>query len=113
MGKKKERKYLSIEQKESGRWVVGIERVQQHFKNFPETTVINICDREGDIYELLAMANKGNSHYIVRSCNNRKVKDKDEKLWEQVKKEPVRGSYTVDINDRKTLQKRGATIAVG
>jgi len=112
LSKKKERKHLSIEQKESGRWVEGIERVQRHFKKFPETTVINICDREGDIYELLAMANKGNSHYIVRSCNNRKVKDEEEKLWEQVKKEPVQGSYTIDINDRKTLQKRVATIAV-
>jgi len=112
LSKKKERKHLSIDQKESGRWVDGIERVQQHFKNFPKTTVINICDWEGDIYELLAMANKGNNHYIVRSCNNRKVKDEDEKLWEQVKKEPVRGGYTIDINDRQTLQKRGATIVV-
>ena len=112
LSKKKERKYLSIEQKESGRWVEGIEAVQQHFKNFPETTVINICDREGDIYELLAMAHKGNSHYIVRSCNNRKVKDEEEKLWEQVKKNPVQCSYTIDINDRQTLQKRVATIAI-
>ena len=30
-----------------------------------------------------------NNHYIIRSCNNRKVKDKEEKLWEQVKKELV------------------------
>ena len=112
LSKKKERKHLSIEQKESGRWVQGIERVQQHFKNFPKTTVINICDREGDIYELLAMSNKGNSHYIVRSCNNRKLKDEEEKLWEQVKKEPIQGSYTIDINDRKTLKKCEATIAV-
>ena len=112
LSKKKERKHLTIEQKESGRWVEGIERAQQHFKNFPETTVINICDREGDIYELLAMANKGNSHYIVRSCNNRKVKDEEEKLWEQVKKRQIQGSYSIDINDRQALKKREATITV-
>lgn len=112
LSKKKERKHLSIEQKESGRWVEGVDRVHQQFKNFPEITVINICDREGDIYELLAMANKGNSHYIVRSCNNRKVKDEEEKLWEQVKKEPIQGSYSIDINDRVTLKKREATITI-
>ena len=40
------------------------------------------------------------------------MKDKDEKLWEQVKKEPVRGSYNLEIKDHKTLKKRTATIQV-
>ncbi len=94
------------------RWVDVCKRVQRHFKDFPKTTVINICDREGDIYELLELGNIVNNQYIVRSCNNRRVKDKDEKLWEQVKKEPVRGSYNLEIKDHKTLKKRTATIQV-
>lgn len=112
LGKKKARKYLSIKQKESFRWVEGIERVQEYFKIFPKTTVINICDREGDIYELLETGHRSNSHYIVRSCNNRKVKDEEEKLWEQVKKEQIQGSYTLEVNDRQALQKRVVTIEV-
>jgi ribosomal protein L37AE/L43A len=112
LSKKKERKHLIIEQKESVRWIEGIERIQQYFKKFPKTTVINICDREGDIYELLEMGNQNNTHYIVRSCNNRRVENEDEKIWEQVKKEPIKGSYTIEVNDQKTLQKRIATVEV-
>ncbi len=104
LSKKKDRKHLSIEEKESGRWVKGIERVQQFFKNYHEKTVINICDREGDIYELLEMAHHENSHYIVRSCNNRRIKNEDEKLWDQVKKEPIRGSYSIEVKDQQTKE---------
>lgn len=110
--KKKDRKFLAIDQKESVRWVDGISRVHQYFEKSPNTTVINICDREGDIYELLEIGAQNNSHYIVRSCNNRKVENEDEKLWEQVKKERIHGTYTIEVNDRKTLQKRIATIEV-
>ena len=109
---KQARKHLIIEQKESVRWIDGIKRVQKYFKEFPKTTVINICDREGDIYELIEMEKPDNNHYIIRSCNNRRVKDEGEKLWEQVKKKPVQGSYTIEVNDRNKLQKRIAKIEV-
>ena len=112
LSKKKERKFLSIEEKESGRWVKGVERVRQFFKNFHEITVINICDREGDIYELLEMAHHQNSHYIVRSCTNRRIKNETEKLWEQVEKEPICGNYSIEVKDQQTLEKRNATIEV-
>ncbi len=113
LSKKKERKHLPIQEKESGRWIEGVERVNQFFKPFNETIVINICDREGDIYELLECAPKqDNSHYIVRSCNNRRIKDETEKLWEQVKKEPIRGSYNLEVKNHKTLEKRIAIIDV-
>ena len=113
LSKKKERKHLPIQEKESGRWIEGVERVNQFFKPFNETIVINICDREGDIYELLECAPKqDNSHYIVRSCNNRRIKDENEKLWDQVKKEPIRGSYSLVVKNHKTLEKRVALIEV-
>lgn len=115
LGERKNRKHLPIDEKESGRWVNSIERVQQYFnvdKTRTVAAVINICDREGDIYELLSMAKQGNSHYIVRSCNNRRINNGQEKLWEQVKKERPRGQYTIELKDRITLQKRKATIEV-
>ena len=112
LSKRKERKHLPIQEKESGRWVDGVERVGEFFKRFNQVTVINICDREGDIYELLDKAHQQNSHYIVRSSNNRRLKDETDKLWDQIKKEPSRGSYSIEVKDQKTLEKRIATIEV-
>lgn len=112
LSKKQERKHLSIEEKESNRWIEGVERVQEYFKENSSVKVIQICDREGDIYELLSIAHQGNSDYIIRSCNNRRVKDQQEKVWERLKSQPLQGSYTLEITDRQTLQKRTATIEV-
>jgi len=112
LGKKQQRANLPIEEKESGRWIEGIQRVQEHFKKFPSIKVIQICDREGDIYELLTMAHQDNSHYIIRSRTDRRIQDKEEKLWEQLKTQPSQGSYTIEITDRQLLQKRIATLAV-
>lgn len=112
LGRRKERKHLPIEQKESGRWLNGFKRVRDHFKNYPDTTLINICDREGDIYELLEFGNQSNSHYIIRSSNNRRVKESEDKLWDQVKKQEIRGHYSIELTDRSALKKRVATIAI-
>ncbi len=40
------------------------------------------------------------------------MEDTKEKLWEQLKNETVKGSYTIKVTDRQTLQKRMATITV-
>lgn len=115
LGKKKERKHLPIEQKESYRWIEGFERVSDHFKNKSSTTVINICDREGDIYELLQVDRPRNCHYIIRSCNNRRVEnveDSQHTLWERVNNTPVQGTYRIEVTDQKIRQKRMSTIEV-
>lgn len=110
--RKKERKYLPIEHKESNRWIEGIERIKEYFKKYPETKVINICDREGDIYELLSTANKGNSDYIIRSCNNRKLQNDEDKIWDRLKREKVHGTYNIEVYDAQTMQNRKATISI-
>lgn len=111
LSKKKARKYLPIEQKESHRWIDGVERVNNYFGQFPDSTVINICDREGDIYELLSMNVNPNNYFIIRSCNNRRTKEED-KIWDLVKERPVKFKYDIEIYDRQNLKKRIAHLEV-
>lgn len=112
LSKKKERKHLSIEEKESNRWVESVVRVDSFFKEHPLSTVVNICDREGDIYELLSLTVQANNYFIVRSCNNRKTHNEDDKIWDQVKKERVQNKYDIEITDRQTFKKRVAHLEV-
>jgi Transposase DNA-binding/Transposase DDE domain len=115
LGKKKQRKHSPIEQKESARWINGIEKVNKFFLDKPANMVINICDREGDIYELLQVERPTNCHYLIRSCNNRLVNPKDsqeKKIWDSVGSTPLQGSYTLEITDQKTGEKRDATIGI-
>jgi hypothetical protein len=111
LSKKKARKFLPIEQKESYRWIESVEKVNNYFTAYPKSTLINICDREGDIYELLSMEYPSNSHYIIRSCNNRRTQE-EEKIWDRVKAQSTLFSYEIVVFDRQTLKKRIAHLEV-
>jgi hypothetical protein len=70
--KKTQRKELPIEDKESFRWLTSLRLVCESFENSPQTTVVNIMDREGDIYDVLIEERPDNVHYIVRARGDRK-----------------------------------------
>ncbi|MDP1725689.1 MAG: IS4 family transposase [Bacteroidota bacterium] len=115
LGKGRARKHSPLEEKESYRWIESVKRVQDYFKPVRtglNTTIINICDREGDIYELLAMAKCDNSHYIVRSRNNRRLQDEEIKIWDCIQNEKVAGTYELEVKGKQTFEKRTATIQV-
>jgi len=76
--KTKERKKKKLEEKQSYRWIQSIMASTALAKAFPEKEVINISDRESDIYELfLAIAKSGvkNMKYIIRSSHPRSSKE--------------------------------------
>jgi len=54
LGKRKSSKNQKIENKESYRWVKGYDAANNIAQLSPNTTIISISDREGDIYEMLA-----------------------------------------------------------
>ena len=74
--KHKKRKSIPIEEKESIRWIEGIQASQKLAEQCPETTVISLSDSEGDIYELfVAPRTTDNFHFIVRAGQERAVLD--------------------------------------
>lgn len=87
-----------IEDKESIRWIKGFEIAENVAKEAPNTLVMNIADREGDIYEFFQMTEgvreKAGAHWLIRSHYNRVASKKEhgdkQGLWDVVRKrEPV------------------------
>jgi hypothetical protein len=77
-----------IEEKESYCWLKGYEEANQIALVAPDTTVVSIADRGGDIYEVLEkIPSKTNKAYwLIRSRFNRKtLTGADARLWEDVK----------------------------
>jgi Transposase DNA-binding len=107
----RERKTTSIEQKESYRWIQGLETVQK-FK--PEKTrVITLCDRESDIYEFFVASERCQAEFVIRAAWNRHLKDSEcPRLWEQMQAQPVAGYYQITVPARDSKPKRTATLAV-
>jgi hypothetical protein len=69
--KRDDRRRVLIEQKESMRWLRSLEVTQRVVGD--RTRVVTVCDREGDIYELLAQARSSGSEFLIRAAQNRQT----------------------------------------
>lgn len=104
----RERVKAPIEEKESFRWLQSYLNACEVARNAPDTQVIHMTDREGDIIELFELAIEQQkqgcfAHVIIRSQYNRLLEEMDEetkrqkKLWKRLKKEPSMGEIEFTI----------------
>lgn len=72
----------SIDEKESYRWVEAYQRAAAAARRMPQTQVIVLTDREGDLYELHQATPDGpaNLHELVRAQHDRNLVS-HQKLW--------------------------------
>ena len=108
---KKERNYqnLPIEDKESYKWIASAQKSQRCFREGGARMVTHIGDRESDIFEEFATVPQGNHHLLVRACQNRRLLGKSESLFTYLKKQPIEGTYTINLEadgriDRKARE---------
>lgn len=87
-------KYLPIEQKESFKWIASCEKTKEKFSNAQSITFVE--DRDGDIYEQFARVHDNKTHFVIRSCKDRKLSD-GTKLYTTVHQQKVCGSYQVKL----------------
>jgi len=91
--------------KESDRWVEGYERVAEMAERCPQSRLIYVADREGDILNLMARSQALNApaDWLVRAKHNRKLSDQ-ERLWDRVDKQAVMSRISF-IKPRKKGEK--------
>jgi hypothetical protein len=103
------KKRREISEKESYRWLETMERSNEGIT----TKVINICDREGDMYELYERACNTGKLFLIRVAQNRLTTD-NKKIIDEIKKTAPSGKVTVKV-PRKTHQNvsaRDATLDI-
>jgi hypothetical protein len=107
----RERKNTAIEEKESYRWVAAL---QETVARVPTTTtVITLCDREADIYELLAAAQRVDASFVIRAAWDRHIEHEDyPRLWPLVESQAVAGEITLELPARAHRGPRSARLAV-
>lgn len=66
-----DRRQRPIEEKESYRWLKGVETADEVLKDAAHVT--HIQDREGDIYEQFALPRAAHSDLLIRICQDRKL----------------------------------------
>jgi len=113
---------IPIEEKESYKWLESLIETQ---KNFDDTQIVTVCDREADIYDFFSLSNKLKAPVLVRASQNRIINKQSRyaeknavKLWDYMLNQTVRGSYNVEVPKKqktkhnKEREARTATVSV-
>ena len=117
-GKAKQRKQRPIEDKESQRWLESYRRTAEVQRLCPETRLVNLADREADIYELFQQAtdDPDGPDLLIRAnrTTQRHVDDEDEQkpLWDYLPTRPLLGTCDLGIPARGGRKGRVAALEI-
>ncbi len=112
-GKRHRRHNVPIEQKESYKWLKGLKALEKARKECPRTTIVNVADREADIYELFEQgADLKGIELLIRAESNRTLKDEHGPLWEHMAKQPCVGIQEIQLPRKGSRAARTAKLEV-
>jgi hypothetical protein len=76
-----------IEEKNSFRWIAGYRDCVAIAKQMPDTRILSVMDREADLFELFeeAQPTRHRVGLLVRAKHNRLLKDRERKLFEELR----------------------------
>ena len=90
---------IPIEKKESIRW---LENLRQSTELLADPgRCVHIGDRESDIYELFCLAQQLGTHFLVRTCVDRRAGDGEHTVRDAMRQAPVRGLHRVQVRNRR------------
>lgn len=102
-GKKHKRKELSIEEKESNRWLEAMEESTEGISD--EVRTVTVADREADIYELFKKSNDMGQNILIRAVGSRQVGSEEKILRDTMEECRSAGKVRIKIprnaNDKK------------
>lgn len=88
---------VSIEEKESIRWLENLEQSTALLGD--PGRCVHIGDRESDIYELFCAAQEVGTHFLVRTCVDRLAGDGDRTIADEMAKVMVKGVHRIAVKD--------------
>lgn len=111
---------LPIEEKETIKWLNGYRVAQKLAEQLPDTQIVSISDRDGDVYELFVETlilngeKEQRAEFIIRGSKDRLLKkDKtntekktNAKLKKRVSESPILGTIEFDMPATKSRKKR-------
>ena len=112
---------VPLKDKESYKWLVSYRKAQEIAEQAPDTMIVTVADREGDLYDLYHEAytsqQPSSSHWLIRAMINRRVLDeegnlKTHKLIETVKSTSPIGTIEFELPGRNKTECRKVKQAI-
>lgn len=113
-GKKHRRRRVPLEQKESAKWLRSAQAVAAVQRACPQTMLVNVGDREADIYGLFAwaVATPHAPKLLVRATQDRRVAGEQGHLWAHLEAQSVAAGVSVRVPRRGRQRARTARLEV-
>lgn len=104
---KKKASNIPIEEKKTFCWLESIRDCEELKTHLPDTTVINVMDREGDFFELFddQRNNCENVELLVRAKHDRKITGEG-KLFELIRSSPVQTRLQIEVPRQSSRPKK-------
>jgi hypothetical protein len=107
------RKQRTLAEKESQRWLDSFQESIRVAGLLPDSRVINVADREGDIYELFAEAARHPQvGVLVRARHNRRLAQGEKGLWDFITAQPVAGQVAITVPRKPGVASHQATLEI-
>lgn len=110
LGKRHQRKQRPLEDKESFKWLQGLDASSQDLP--PGVRILEVSDRESDVFEYFAHARPEPVDLLVRASWDRRLVGEAGNLWLTVRNSPVRGKVEVAVGRRPDQVPRTAVCQV-
>ena len=117
IGIKEHRHSKSIEEKESRKWLQSYRATATFGRQHPDKQIINIADRESDIYEFFQEAVTHKATYahapdiLIRAAWNRKLQAK-QNIWPYMESKSIAGTIDIEVPRTKDHSSRKTTLTV-
>ena len=111
---KTKNKKLPIDEKESSKWLKSYHAQAEFQKRCPDTKIVNVSDRESDIYEFFELASRepNGPDILVRAKNNRSISGQQKRLWDYVAKQKLAGIREIQVPRKKNQKARKANVEI-
>ena len=98
------------EEKESFKWQKAQETLSARINS--TSNIIDVCDREADIYEYLDHQISTNNRFLVRASENRLLHQPNGKVRDIISSLDISGYYSIDIKQKGGRKQRTAKIGL-
>lgn len=102
--------------KESYKWVESLTACQALAPACPQTQLVNVADREGDLYDLFAQAlqapESARVELLVRARHARQLADRETSLWATVRRQRLAAKLAVRVGRKGDQPSRVARLHI-
>ena len=107
-----DKRHWLIEAEESMRWLVGFARCAELAATLPDTRLVYVADREGDIHAFRVRAHRQPEiDWLIRAAQDRKLAEGDT-LWDRLARVPVLGEVSFTLPARPNRPSRPVVLMV-